>query len=69
MFLSIEKTEKEFVNGCKFDVNTGAMKLNINKEYKLEWIIVCLIDTVCVEYVFHLSCHMFLDNLLDKGSF
>ena len=34
MFLSIEKTEKEFVNGCKFDVNTGAMKLNINKEYK-----------------------------------
>ena len=34
MFLSIEKTEKEFVNGGKFDMNTGAMKLNINKEYK-----------------------------------
>jgi hypothetical protein len=34
MFLSIEKTEKEFVNGGKFDVNTGAMKLNINKKYK-----------------------------------
>ena len=31
MFLSMEKTEKEFVNGGKFDVNTGAMKLNINK--------------------------------------
>ena len=34
MFLSIEKTEKEFVNGGKFDENTGAMKLNINKKYK-----------------------------------
>jgi hypothetical protein len=34
MFLSMEKTEKEFVNGGKFDMNTGAMKLNINKEYK-----------------------------------
>ena len=34
MFLSMEKTEKEFVNGGKFDVNTGAMKLNINKKYK-----------------------------------
>ena len=30
----MEKTEKEFVNGGKFDVNTGAMKLNINKKYK-----------------------------------
>ena len=34
MFLSMEKTEKEFVNGGKFDENTGAMKLNINKKYK-----------------------------------
>ena len=34
MYLSIEKTEKEFVNGGKFDENTGAMKLNINKKYK-----------------------------------
>ena len=34
MFLSMEKTEKEFVNGGKIDVNTGAMKLNINKKYK-----------------------------------
>ena len=34
MFLSIEKTEKEFVNEGKFDENTGAMKLNINKKYK-----------------------------------
>ena len=34
MFLSIEKTEKEFVNGGKFDENTGATKLNINKKYK-----------------------------------
>ena len=33
MFLSMEKTEKEFVNGGKFDENTGAMKLNINKKY------------------------------------
>ena len=34
MFLSMEKTEKEFVNEGKFDENTGAMKLNINKKYK-----------------------------------
>jgi hypothetical protein len=34
MFLSMEKTEKEFVNGGKFDENVGAMKLNINKKYK-----------------------------------
>ena len=34
MFLSMEKTEKEFVNGDKFDENAGAMNLNINKKYK-----------------------------------